>query len=84
MPPSRGQWNARPDNRADPIIPRDLHSFWVLEGVKTQSGKPHEAPLTEIRDFENKARLAGQPGSEPRSPASWPKVGLKPLAVADP
>ena len=32
----------------------------------------------------NKARLAGQPGSEPRSPASWPKVGLKPLAVADP
>ena len=33
---------------------------------------------------ENKARLAGQPGSEPRSPASWPKVGLKPLAVADP
>ena len=30
----------------------------------------------------NKARLAGQPGSEPRSPASWPKVGLKPLAVA--
>ena len=44
----------------------------------------HGPRLLVGRYVENKARLAGQPGSEPRSPASWPKVGLKPLAVADP
>ena len=46
-----------------------------------QSRDANRAPDPYVR---NKARLAGQPGSEPRSPASWPKVGLKPLAVADP
>ena len=47
--------------------------------------KGRYVPRAETRNYvENKPRLAGQPGSEPRSPASWPKVGLKPLAVADP
>ena len=63
-----------------------------LGGVTAQSAGPRSDDRSRVAQnkflltiyVENKARLAGQPGSEPRSPASWPKVGLKPLAVADP
>ena len=55
----------------------------ALPGVARVLPAPRHG-LQVVPYVENKARLAGQPGSEPRSPASWPKVGLKPLAVADP